>query len=115
MDLQEWLRHRAPQARDVAVLLIAKLHQSEESEQQRVWLAHLRGTSGVRHWLLEHRQWGIPRSGKRYRIDLHFARRGLEAVRLTRLRIDLGILLIVGLSLDPHPHRVLSQLLHGQP
>src|SRR4029434_1584897 len=47
MALHKSLRHWAPQAWDVAVLLIAKLHQSEEGEQQRVWLGHPRDTRGV--------------------------------------------------------------------
>ena len=65
--------------------------------------------------LLVDRQGGVAGPGKARRVDLHLAGGGGEATRLACGRINLSILLVAGLAPGPHAHRVLPQLLHGQP
>ena len=47
VDLQERLWDLTPQARDVAVLHVAVLHQPEEGEHQRILLGHVGATVGL--------------------------------------------------------------------
>src|SRR5262245_29603500 len=96
------------------MLLIAELHHPEEGEHQGVILSRIGATGKTLHQFLRRWQWVVACSGKSCRINFHLARGSLETLGLASLWINLGILLVAGPSLNPHPHRVLSQLPNGQ-
>src|SRR5215467_9747201 len=115
MDLQEWFWDLAPQTRDVAVLHVAVLYQSEEGEHQWILLGRIGVAGRASYWLLIDWQGRVACPGKMCRVDLDLTSGSGEAAWLAGGHIQLGILLVAGLAPGPQAHRVLPQLLHCQP